>query len=188
MTILGVLLTSFFANNVALTGYGLKTSKELGSFKGKHSWILFCLYFIEALVLGGVALLLRGKTGVIKYLAILIFVLIMAVCTGLFYLLNEKCFKEDVRAEMKDNFYLVAINSSLLAIATSLFTFSSEVSNTVAICSLFFLPIGYLLSSYVFSALYDRVNTPDAPKGFRGMPLLLLCVAGLCLGITMLSF
>ena len=187
MEFIASLFTAIFADNIITYGKGIKDAKEL-RWK-KHSWILFVLFLVEAVILGGAAIGLRalGKNfDIFQYLSFLILVLLMVLITGGFYLLL-KVFPEEIRQGLSHQFVSVTINSALLAIAASLF-FAADMSNLKLVGLMLGLPLGFLVSTYVIAPLYDRVDSDDAMKGFRGLPLLLLVLAGLVLSLSALKF
>lgn len=189
MEFLAVLFTSIFANNIVIAGKGINDSATFP--KKKYSWILLVLFFLESLILAGMAIGFKALVvllPVFKYLSFFIFVLVMAIITALFYLLVMKVFPETIRNELKDEFVSVTVNTALLAIAMVIMTAKDSVSTLNLFAYALGLPLGYIASTYVFSAILERVNGSTAPKGFKGLPLLILSVAGLCLCLGALSF
>lgn len=189
MEFFGILLTSLFANNLAFTGHAVKQSLELGQNKSKYKWVLFVLFFVESILLGIFAYLMRDVVAdsvMWKYLSIFLYVVFLGILDGVFYLISHK-FPVAVQDGIKDSFLEIGLNSALMALAATLVSLT-DTNFGWAFVTMLFLPLGYIASSYIFAALYERIELSNAPKGFKGMPLVLLSIAGLALGLTMLSF
>lgn len=188
MSFLTTLLTSLFANNIILAGHGLKDGAYFH--KKKSSWILVVLFFGEALILGACGLgfrALASKVELIKYLSILFFVAISILCDVIFYIIAHYFFKDDIKQDMKDESVSIAINSALLAISMEILLLT-DASLPVALASIIGLPLGFIGATYVCGPVVDRLDTADQPKGFRGLPLLIISLAGLALAMSSLHF
>ena len=191
MTFFAALFTAVFANNVILVGHGLKDSYDLIRIKTKKPWLLLAVYFLEALILGGFAFLWAAlaKNNVLwKYLSLLFNILIMALLLTGFYHCMKK-FLPDFATEIRNKIPEVMINTSLITVCIEVLELVLNGSSTALVFgSILGYPLGFLLSTFVFRAVMERIEVSNAPKGFRTMPLLLLVTAGLCLSMTMLSF
>lgn len=189
MEFLTVFFATILADNLLLAGKGVRETALMG--KKKYSWILALFFFAEALLLGGVAVIVHRylkEFEVLKYLSLLIFAFVMVFSTFFFEILVNKAFKEEIRNELKDSFSLITINSALMAIAVSIFAAAPTVPSLTLLAVVFASPIAYLVFAYIFGALMERFEILSAPKGFKGLPLLLICLAGLTLSLSMLHF
>ncbi len=189
MEFVTVFFASLFANNLLLAGKGVRQSALFG--KKKHGWVLSLFFFVESITLAIVAFLLRKFTAqfeIIKYLSILIFAFVMAICTFFFDLLINHTFKDEIRESLKDHFATTTINSALMAIAFTIFMVAPETSPMTLIAITLGAPIGYLVFNCICGALMERLEVTTAPKGFKGIPLLLICLSGLALSLSMLHF
>lgn len=188
MEFLVTLFSSLFANNIVLAGHGLR---DAGTFhKRSKSWILIILFFVESIILSLCSLGFRELvklSPLFKYLSILFFVLISIGCDMLFYLIMSKINKGKFKEEMINEGLSVAINSALLDISLSILLLT-DVSILSTFGAILGLPLGFIGSTYVCGAILNRVNTSDQPKGFKGLPLLLISIAGLALAMSSLVF
>lgn len=193
MQFLGVLLSAFFAHSLVLSGYGLRQNVALGAKKTLYRWVLLCLYFVEALILGFAGWgfrALAANNAMWTYLTPLFAVLIMSICLGGFALLTKYCFPEAMRNDLSDSYVEIGLNSSLLALVVVLLSYEAGTDAVMLIGSIICLPLGYLAASYATGAVLDRlsVSNTNGPFRFATMPLLLLSIAGLCLGCWMMTF
>jgi len=187
-TFFAAALTSLFANNLVALGYGIKEGKDFSAKPAKGSWVLLVFFFLEAVVLALVSYTLAPycQEGLMKSMTTLIFVALMVLLCALF-LLFSRFFPAEIQQTVKDSLLELGLNSALMAVAVVFLTLKRS-SPALLFGTLLFLPVGYLLSTYVLKALMERIELSDAPKGFKGMPLLLLTLSGLALAVTMLSF
>ena len=193
MQFLGVLLSSFFAHSLVLSGYGFRQNASLGARKTKYRWIVLSFYFVEALILGFAGWGFRSlaaNQGMWTYLTPLFSVLIMALCLGGFVLLAHFCFSHQIKTDLADSYIEIGLNSSLLALVIVLLSYEAGTDATILVGSIVCLPLGYLAASYATGAVLDRLSFAPAngPSRFATMPLLLLSIAGLCLGCWMMTF
>lgn len=189
MEFVTLFFASLFANNLLLAGKGVRQTALFQS--KKHGWVLALFFFIEAMALAVVALFIRrfvAELEVLKYLSILIFAFVMAIFTFIFDLMVNHVFKDEIREDLKDHFATVSINSALMAIAFTVFTIAANTSWLSILGIVLGLPLGYLVFNYICGALMERFEISSAPKGFKGIPLLLICLSGLALSLSMLHF
>lgn len=188
MTFFSGLISSIFANNLVIAGYSLKANQQAGK-RNPYRWVLFLLYFVEALLLSFAALgfrALKADHPIFNYLSILVFVILDALMTGIFYYLIRPLFKDEVKASLGEDYLSLLLNSSLLAIAISILSLAEDASFGLILGTMLGLPLGFLLSSYVFTAIEERLEANET-KTYMRVPLLLLSLAGLALGLTMMS-
>lgn len=182
------LLTSLFANNIVLHGHGLKDAATFHTHK--RSWILVILFFAEAVILGlcsyGFSYLIKVDE-IFKYLSILFFVIISIGCDLVFYALIHKFAPAEIKEEMLHEGVSIAINSALLDISlTILLLIDASVLTTLGTC--IGLPLGFICATYVTGAILERVSGSDNPRGFKGLPLVLITIAILALAASALKF
>lgn len=189
MQFIGAILTAFFAKNLILQGHDLRDGIHLGNRHYPHRLVFLGLYVLESLVISIVGYLIskygKGRE-ILSYLAFFIYALIAALRTGLFSLAFKKFFPQ-LEKELHEDWIERACSTALIAVGASALTWSS-VSVAERVGLRLARPIGFALSSFVFSALYERVREDGDAKGFRGIPLLLLSLAGASLGVVRRSF
>lgn len=204
MAYLTTFFTSIFANSVLLDGQGINTVSDFAKIRSKRKFWIFVFYLIAAVAMGFVAFgyskLTKWLPGVlpegdnwtwvspvVEYCQPIILVLAMAILLGLFFLIVHLSPK--MREDIKPEQLSVLLNTSIYAIALSIITLTSRSSDflliLVNICG---LPLGYLLSFVLFEPILDRIKASNAPKGFKGIPLMLVTMAGMCLCFASLTF
>ena len=179
MAYLTTFFTSIFANSVLLDGQGINTVSDFAKIRSKRKFWIFVFYLIAAVAMGFVAFgyskLTKWLPGVlpegdnwtwvspvVEYCQPIILVLAMAILLGLFFLIVHLSPK--MREDIKPEQLSVLLNTSI------------------------YLPVGYLLSFVLFEPILDRIKASNAPKGFKGIPLMLVTMAGMCLCFASLTF
>jgi hypothetical protein len=190
MEFLAGFFTSLFANNLVLSGKGVNLFASFATQKTSHKIILFGFYVIAAVILGLVAYLLAAiaaqneafRINLIPY-QILILVGVMVVLTLVFVLITKLCHLDD----LKSDYLNVALNTSLLAIGLIVLSLQKAEPGLI-LANIIGLPVGFLLSVFVFEPIADRIEISDAPTAFKGIPLLLISTAALLLACYSLKF
>ncbi len=203
MSYLATFFTCLFANSILLQGKGVNAVSDYAKTK-KGKGLLFLFYLIAAVVIGFVAYgytylidavpgWIEGKEGwewlnsAVTYVQPVIFVLAMAILLGIFYALVQLSPK--LKEEIKPESFNLLLNTSLFAIALSILAFAGGNDDfTLLIVNIFGLPAGYLLSFLIFEPILDRIQASNASKGFKGVPLMLVTMAGMCLCFASLAF
>ena len=204
MTYLATFFTCIFANSVLLQGKGANSVRDYANIK-KYRGLLFFFYVVAAIAIGfiayGYSLFLANTLpdligdnadlnwlkDCFTYIEPVVFVLALAFILGIFYALIQLSPK--VANDLKPESLSILLNTSLFAIALSIVTLASGTDDFLLILvNIFGLPAGYLLSFLVFEPILDRIQASNAPKGFKGAPLMLICMAGMCLCFASLAF
>lgn len=189
MQFIGAVLTAFFAQNLILQGHDLRDGVHLGNRHYPHRFYFLLLYVIESIVISSVGLLISkfgGGNSLLRYRVFFIYALLAGARTGIFTLIFKKC-SPNLEKDRHEDWIERACTTALIAVGASCLSWlerpvSKWVGFRIAV------PLGFSLSSIVFSALFDRVNEDDKAKSFRGVPLLLLSLAGASLGVIRMSF
>ena len=185
-TFFGTICASIFGSNIVLLGKSDYSFLRMKENKTKKFLFLLCFYLIEAIALGFVAFgvaKLAAKVEMIRYLSIVIFALVIGLFVLGGYILTDKVEKFK---ELKPMLIPALLNSSLLAVALTIFSLS-EPSVALLIGNCLGLPLGYVLSFFVFTPIAVRIEESTAPKGFKTVPLILVSTALFILGFAMLT-
>ena len=202
MTYLATFFTCLFANNVLLQGKGVNFVSDASKTK-KGKALLFFFYLLAAVIVGFVAYgysmflqWLPGKisgnenlawlTSAASYIEPVVFVLTLAIVLGIFFALIQLSPK--LKEEIKPESLGLLLNTSLFAIALSILALASSHDILLIVVNVFGLPAGYLLSAIIFEPVLERIQASNASKGFKGAPLMLVTMAGMCLCFASLAF
>ncbi len=203
MSYLATFFTCLFANSLLLEGKGVNAVTDYAKTK-KGKAILFLFYLIAAVIMGFVAYgytylidavpgWVEGKESLtwlsdtVTYCEPVVFVLAMAIILGIFYALVQLSPK--MKDEIKPESFNLLLNTSLFAIALSILSLAGGTDDfKLLLVNIFGLPAGYLLSFLVFEPILDRIKASNASKGFKGVPLMLVTMAGMCLCFASLAF
>lgn len=189
MQFFGAILTAFFAQNLILQGHDLRDGVHLGNRHYPHRFYFLILYVVESLIISAIGILIsrfgKGRE-ILTYLSFFIYRLAAALLTGIFTLIFKK-FVPQLERDRHEDWIERSCRTALIAVGAAALTFRNY-STAKWVGYRIGLPLGFALSSIVFSALFDRVNQDSQSKSFRGVPLLLLSLAGASLGVVRMSF
>ena len=185
MEFLATFLTALIANGVINSGIGIRDAEKISHKKPK--WLLLAFFFVESLILGGVSIglsALGDKFEIFSDFSVLILVVVMVLITALFLFL-KRFLPAKLQEGLSDSLVEIGVNSALLAIAAVVMSASSWL---VSLATMIALPFAYAAMVYAIEPLMERISIANAPKGFKGIPLLLLCIACLALCLTQIKF
>ena len=190
MEFLTCFLTSIFSHNLLLAGKGVNAIVGLSvDEKHSHGFIIF-YYFITAIILGFVAYGLTFLEKVfadISYFYILILVVTLVVLSLLFYACTIP-FKK-AHESLKENAVGIIISTATFAVALSVLTAVQEQASIwMILANIIGLPLGYVFSIFVFRPIMERIDISNAPKGFKGGPLILITSCLIVLAFSILAF
>ncbi len=190
MEFLAGFFTSLFVSNLFLAGKGVSTATSLVKKEDKGRVLLLLYYFIAALLLAlasyGISYLEDFFTD-ISYFYVLILVGVMVLVALLFYLLTIPF--QNAHTLFKEEGVRVLLSSAIFAVALSVLTLAGDSpSLSLLLANIVGLPFGYLVSILVFIPIRDRIAISNAPKGFKGEPLILISSCIIILAFAALSF
>lgn len=183
-------LTSLFAHNLLLMGKGVNAIVSLNvDGKKSHKYVLV-YYFLTALILGFAAYGLSFAEKVfsdIKYFYILILVGVLVFISLIFYAITIPMKK--AHQALKDECIGIILSTATFAVALAILTLTQEqASLPLILANIIGLPLGYVFSILVFRPITERIAISNAPKGFKGGPLILITSCLIVLAFSALSF
>lgn len=189
MEFIGAVLTALFAENLILQGHDIRDGIHLGNRHYPHRIFFFILFLFESLVLSSLAIVIVkfGKqVEILKYISFFIFALTDTLRIVLFDLLLKKLAPK-ISKEREEDWIELASTNAIMAICAFALTFRDFSALKIAGYRIS-RPVGFVLSSFVLYPLYERVCQDSKAKSFKGIPLLLLSLAGASLGVMMRVF
>ena len=161
-----VILSAAVADNLVLSGYFGFDSSVLGANKKSFSLCLGAVIIVSTLICN----LLGGVLASVEYMEIMVFALvILAVCALTVKLMGEKA----------PSFALLTLNSVLLGVALT----SRSMGIAEALCYAVGTAIGFWVLLEVFASLRLKLNSPNVPKAFKGMPITVLAAGIIAMAI-----
>lgn len=189
MEYLTAFFVALFAGNLILTGQGMHAIDQYHQAK-KFRPLLLLFYLIAGIAVSAAAYgftFLENLHPAVEYVAPLFFVLVLAVLVAIFYALI--CLSPKAKAELKPEWFGLLLNTSLFAIAMSVLSLVGTTDDPLLFLSnACGLPLGYVLTFVIFEPIYERISISNAMRGFKGMPLVLLTLSGMCLCFVSLTF
>ncbi len=183
-------LTSLFAHNLLLMGKGVNAIVSLSVDNKKSHKYVIIYYFLSALILGFVAYGLNFAEQVlseIKYFYILILVGALVLISILFYVITIPIKK--AHQALKDECVAIILSTATFAVGLAVLTLVQEQASLLLIlANIIGLPLGYVFSILVFRPITERITISNAPKGFKGGPLILITSCIIVLAFSALSF
>lgn len=163
-----VILSAAVADNLVLSGYFGFDSSVLGGSKKSFSLCLGAVIIVSTLICN----LLHGvlvSMGV-EYMEIMVFALvILIVCAIAVKLMGEKA----------PSFAMLTLNSVLLGVTLT----SRSMGLVEALCYALGTAIGFWVLLEVFASLRLKLNNPNVPKAFKGMPITVLAAGIIAMAI-----
>jgi Na+-translocating ferredoxin:NAD+ oxidoreductase RnfA subunit len=191
MEFFAAFFTSFFANGLLVSAHGINGYRSLASQKGKAKYACFAFYLFASVILGliayGLAYVMKALPA-LAYFEVLILVSVMILLT-LAFLGISRLFK-DVSETLRKALPEILLNTALYSIAIAVLTLFRAETLTwpLLFANILGLPLGFLVSVLVVEPIERRLEISAAPKAFKGVPLVLICLAALSLAVYGLAF
>ena len=161
-----VILSAAVADNLVLSGYFGFDSSVLGGSKKSFSLCLGAVIIVSTLICN----LLSGVLASVEYMEIMVFALvILIVCAIAVKLMGEKA----------PSFAMLTLNSVLLGVTLT----SRSMGLVEALCYALGTAIGFWVLLEVFASLRLKLNNPNVPKAFKGMPITVLAAGIIAMAI-----
>ncbi len=182
--------SSLLTNNITAEGYGISGLAHSSKNRWKQFW-LYCIFYIIAGVLMGLfaygLAVFEADHPRTVYFNIIIYACLIAVLVLIFYGISCAAHQSE---EFKQDVLPLIVNSSLLGICFYVTGIISEGNSDIVfiLVNSLGLACGYVVTQIVFRPIYDRIQASNAGTGFKGIPLILILLAILCLALGALSF
>ena len=161
-----VILSAAVADNLVLSGYFGFDSSVIGENKKSFALSVGAVIIVSTLICN----LLSGILASVEYMEIMVFALvILAVCALTVKLMGEKA----------PSFAMLTLNSVLLGVALT----SRSMGIAEALCYAVGTAIGFWVLLEVFASLRLKLNSPNVPKAFKGMPITVLAAGIIAMAI-----
>ena len=161
-----VILSAAVADNLVLSGYFGFDSSVLGANKKSFSLCLGAVIIVSTLICN----LLGGVLASVEYMEIMVFALVILVVSAVAVkLMGEKA----------PSFAMLTLNSVLLGVALT----SHSMGLVEALCYALGTAIGFWVLLEVFASLRLKLNNPNVPKAFKGMPITVLAAGIIAMAI-----
>lgn len=105
--------------------------------------------------------------------------IILAVALAVEKYVAKNC--SELYSDMGSIFPLVTVNTAVLAIVMQMGT--ADLSFADAVGAAIGAGLGFWFAAFVLGGVQKRLETSDAPKSFRGLPLMLLSAGMFCLAL-----
>ncbi len=190
MTYLIGFFSSLLTNNVVTLGYGISGVSHTSTHRVKKFTLFVIFYLIAGIAMGlsawGMASF-EATYPILQYFEIVIYAVIIAILALIFYGLASAF---HASKEFKEDILPFVINTSLYGICLFVSSLISNGNSDIIyiIVNSLGLALGYVCTIVVFKPIAERIEASNAGLGFKGIPLILILLAILCLALGSLSF